>query len=231
LYGFTEATITTPDDLQLLAWEAKPKTSDMPTILFFHGNAGTLDRLIPKAKALHGYGYGVLMPAYRGFSGNPGSPNEYGLYTDARGAMDYLNEAGVPNSKIILYGESLGTGIATQMAMEAALVEQPVRALVLEAPYTSIPDVGAIDYPWLPVHWLTLDRYDTLEKITRIETPLLIVHAEVDPVIPFAQARQLYEKAHEPKTFYVVPNVTTGGHSNLYDFGVDGPIDEFLRKL
>ncbi len=143
----------TADGIALKAWYAP--ANDGPTIVYFHGNAGTLADRAFKARFLLDRGYGMLLTSYRGYSGNPGWPSEEGVYADARAALDHLASLGVPPASTVLYGELLGTGVAVQMALERAAM-----ALIVEAPYTSLPDIAAHQYWWTPARWVLRDRFD-----------------------------------------------------------------------
>ena len=165
---------------------------------------------------------GALMVAYRGYSGNSGSPTEDGLYADARAALDWLEARGVKRESIALYGQSLGSGVATKMA-----AEHDFGALVLEAPYTSTVDVAAHRFPVIPVRWLMKDRFDSLARIGDIDEPVLIMHGDADSVIPQSQARRLYEAANEPKQAFWPSGV---GHNDLFDRGGFTAARDFIEQ-
>lgn len=215
-------TLRTGDGLDLLAWHAPPSGPSQPTLALFHGNGGHIGLLAGKARVFIDAGYGLLLPEYRGYGGNPGRPTEEGLYADARAALDWLAGRGVAGDDLVLYGESLGSGVAVQMA-----TERRAAALVLEAPYTSIPDVGATRYPWAPVRFLTLDRFDSLAKIKTVEAPLLVVHGGDDQVVPFRLGQRLFDAAREPKQAHFLP---LGGHGDLYTRGAGEAILAFLGR-
>ena len=162
------------------------------------------------------------MVGYRGF-GNPGAPSEQGLYNDARAALGELHKRGVPDKAIVLYGESMGTGVATQMATEINAA-----ALILESPYTSVPDVGADRYPVVPVRWILRDRYDSLSKISSVHMPLLLLHGEQDQVVPVRFGKQLFAAANDPKQAEFVPDA---GHNDVYSLRVQELVLNFLAKL
>lgn len=212
----------TKDGLTITSWYSPARSKDKLTVVFFQGNAGHLGYRNYKVRPWLDAGYGVLMVGYRGF-GNPGSPSEQGLYMDGRAALDALNKKGVPDPAIVLYGESLGTGVATQMA-----TERHAAALILESPYTSVPDVGADRYPMVPVHLLLRDKYDSLSKIKNVHMPLLVLHGELDQVVPTKFGRQLFEAANEPKQVVYVPDA---GHNDVYNLRVQQIILAFLSKL
>ena len=216
-----EVAIETSDGLSLLAWY-RPAQNGHETLAFFHGNAGGLGMRADKIRPYLDAGYGVLLPAYRGYGGNPGAPDEQGLYRDGRAALAYLTGNGVAAGGIVLHGESLGTGIAVQMA-----TEYPVAALILEAPFTSMPAAAQYHYFWLPAKWLVRDRYDNLEKIDRVDAPLLIVHGEADRVVPTEMGRRLFEAAREPKQVRILAGA---GHVDGDEFGLAGATLPFLAR-
>lgn len=207
---------------RLLGWYAPPPTDGAPVLVFFHGNRGTLARVAAKTAAWQATDIGIFAATYRGYEGNPGRPSEAGLYADGRAVLDWLSASGIPPTRLILYGESLGTGVVTQLASE-----RTVRAVVLEAPFSSMTDVAAGRYPWIPCRWLLRDRFDSLSKIGHIMAPLLILHGAADRTIPVEHARKLAEAA--PKTQLVV--LSGANHLNLHDRGGTPPLLAFLKTL
>ncbi len=214
--------VKTEDGLTLKSWYSPAKERDKFTIVFFQGNAGHLGYRNYKVRPWLDAGYGVLMVGYRGF-GNPGSPSEYGLYEDARAAIQALHHRGVPEQAMVFYGESMGTGVAVQMA-----TEYDASALILESPYTSVPDVAADRYPMVPVHLLIRDRYDSLSKIKDVHMPLLLLHGENDHVVPTKFGKELFEAANEPKQ---AEYVADAGHNDVYNLRVQQMILQFIAKL
>jgi hypothetical protein len=212
----------TADGLDLVAWYHSPPNQNAPLIVLFHGNGGTIEIRAAKAKTYIGAGFGVLLPEYRGYGGNPGSPSEAGLYADGRAALAFAAAQGIAPDRWILLGESLGTGVAVQMA-----TEQRVAALVLEAPYTSIADVAQSDFPLLPVWWLVRDRFDSAEKIARVGVPLFVVHGERDGTIPVKFGRALFAAASEPKEAMWLPDA---GHGVIGKHAVDVAVLDFLKR-
>ena len=214
--------IATVDGLRLLAWYQPPAGNPGALMLYLHGNAGHIgnrsDRVRPYLEA----GFGVLLAEYRGFGGNPGRPNEAGFYSDARAALDFLAKQGVATKRIVLYGESLGTGVAVQMA-----IEREYGALVLEAPYTSVAAVAQSRYWMFPVRSLVLDRFDSLSKIGRVRCPVFVMHGERDQVIPIRYGRELFLAAPEPKE---AKWFAEGNHTNFDEFGGPAAVLEFLRR-
>lgn len=204
--------IDTPDHERLTAWYLPPQAG-RPTILFFGGQGGGLSFQSGRWRRIADEGVGFLAVGYRGHDGSTGKPSEAGLHTDARAAYDWLATRARPED-IVIHGFSLGTGVATRLA-----VERPARALILEAPYTSTADVAAEAWPWLPVRWLMLDQYRSRDIIDRVTIPILIVHGDGDVVIPFAQGRALYGLAKSPKRLVrmVGSNHSTLTRDGLYD--------------
>ncbi|MDE2030428.1 MAG: alpha/beta hydrolase [Alphaproteobacteria bacterium] len=215
--------VVTKDGLHLMSWYRPPQALDKLTVVFFQGNAGHLGYRNYKFRPWLDAGYGVLLVGYRGFC-NPGSPSEQGLYMDARAAINAIRAKGVPENGMVFYGESMGTGVAVQMATEYPHAV----GLILESPYTSIPDVGADRYPLVPVRWLLLDRFDSIAKIKKVHMPLLLLHGEMDQVIPIKFGKKLFAAANEPKQSYYVPDA---GHNNVYNLKVQQIILNFLADL
>ena len=189
--------IKTEDDIELLSWYHNKDSENYKTILFLHGNAGTLENRIYKINHLKNMNVNFLIIAWRGFSGNKGKPTEQGLYEDARSAIRWLISKGVHESNIIIYGESLGTGIATEIAQNKKFA-----GIILESPFTSMIDAGKDKYPYLPVRLLLKDKYESDKKIKNINSPILIMHGKVDNIVPFHMGKKIYELANEPKYSY-----------------------------
>jgi uncharacterized protein len=205
-----ERVLKTPDGARVIAWYGKARPGQ-PTLLYFHGNGGSLAIRAERIRRFMAEGWGVFMMTYRSYGGSTGSPTETNNVADARLAHGALVQEGVAAQSIIAYGESLGTNIATRVA-----AERPVGGLILDAPYTAIVDVAAGAYPFLPVRYFLSDRYETSKYIASVKVPLLILHGERDPVIPVAMGKELYRLANEPKRIVLFPN---GHHSDLY---IDG---------
>lgn len=213
---------TTVDGLALEGWwhAAAP---GRPTVAYFHGNGGNIGSRDEKARRLIERGYGVLLAGYRGYGGNPGSPSEAGLIADGRAWMGRLVELGVPAAQVLLYGESLGSGVAVALALE-----WPVAALVLEAPYTSIVDVAAARYWYVPVRRLLRDRFDSRARLPGVKAPVLIVHGTDDRVIPVSHGDALFAIAPEPRR---LARIEGGGHTDLFEHGAVDALDAFVRDL
>lgn len=207
------------EGLEIQGWYVPPRDKSKAVILFFHGNAGHYGHRMYKANFYIQAGYGVLLAGYRGYGGNSGVPSEQGFYRDGRAYMAWLKEYAVER-KIVLYGESIGSGTAVQMATEF-----DVHALVLETPFASLVEAASKHYPFVPVRFLLKDRYENVKKIGRVNTPVLILHGNQDAVIGFSSAQKLYEAAIAPKVFVDFPQ---GNHNDLYMFGAYTHILDFL---
>jgi uncharacterized protein len=210
LTGVEERLIQTPDGATLVAWYG-PAAPGRPTLLYFHGNAGNLANRSERVRKYLARGIGVFIVSYRGYSGSTGSPSERANVADAKRAYDALTVAGVAPEDIIVYGESLGSGVAVQVA-----AAKPVGGVILDAPYTSIVDVAAGAYPYFPVRPFLFDRYESLRYLPEIAAPLLVIHGEDDEVIPVAMGRAIYAAANSPKEIVTFPGA---GHSDHHLYG------------
>jgi fermentation-respiration switch protein FrsA (DUF1100 family) len=214
--------LLTADGLRLLAWYRPPAGNPGALLLYLHGNAGHIGHRSDRIRPYLEVGFGVLLVEYRGYGGNPGRPSEAGFYADARAALDFLAQQGVTAERTVLYGESLGTGVAVQMA-----VERRCAALVLEAPYTSVTAVAQKRYWMFPVRRLVLDKFDSLSKIGRVGCPVFIMHGERDQIIPIRYGRELFQAAPEPKD---ARWFAEGNHTNFDEFGGPAAVLDFLRR-
>lgn len=224
IIGIKEIKVRTQDGLDLFGWYKAPRSENMPTILWFHGNASNVGWAATGAIPYVKQGYGVLLAEYRGYSTNPGKPSENGIYQDARAFMQWLKqERGVEDDFIILYGESIGSGPAVQLAME----HPGIHTLVLVAPMTNVLDLASARYPFMPAGMLLKDRYDNLAKITEIESPLIVVHGERDSVIPYAFGKRLFDAAPEPKSMITIQD---GDHNDLAEYEIAPKILSLLSE-
>jgi len=189
--------IKTKDNIELLSWYHNKNNNDYKTILFLHGNAGTLENRIHKINHFKDMNINFLLVAWRGFSGNKGKPTEKNLYEDARSALQWLESKGIKENNIIIYGESLGTGVATEIAQNKNFA-----GIILESPFTSMIEAGKDKYPYLPVKFLLKDKYESEKKIKNIKSPILIMHGKVDNIVPFYMGKKMYELANNPKYSY-----------------------------
>ena len=222
LTDVTEQTLETPDGSRLIVWRATPQPGQ-PTILYFHGNAGGLVARADRLSRYRTRGWGVAMMSYRGYSGSTGRPTEAANVADARQLYERLVSEGIAPHDIVLYGESLGSGVAVQVAANV-----PVGGVILDAPYTSAVDVAVRAYPFLPVRPLLIDRYESDRRIDRIGAPLLILHGERDGIIPVAMGKALFAAAREPKKLVLFPMAT---HSDVDQFGAVDAIAAWLRDI
>jgi fermentation-respiration switch protein FrsA (DUF1100 family) len=215
MIGVEERMLTMPDGVRVVAWHAKAKPGN-PTLLYFHGNGGSIAGRGNRIRAYTAMGWGVYIMSYRGYGGSGGSPSEKANVADARIAYGALLQEGVPAESVILYGESLGSGIAARLA-----TERKAAGLVLEAPYTSIVDIARTQFPWLPAGWFLVDRYETEKVLPQVRMPLLILHGRLDGLIPLQMGERLLEIANPPKDLVVFPE---GHHNNLYAPGNDAQV-------
>lgn len=219
--------VTTSDGLTLLAWHAQAPDG-RPTLIYFHGNAGNLAGRAFKARQFIDAGLGVLFVEYRGYGGNPGEPTEEGLYRDGRAAFEYLKGLGSGPASWVLYGESLGSAVATQMAHDLASAGTPAAGVILEAPFTSMLDMAQLRFPFVPTQRLVKDRFDSVSKIAVINAPLFIIHGLDDRTVPFRHGVQMFDAAEEPKSHLWVEG---GGHVDLYDRGVGPDVIAFIEGV
>lgn len=218
-----DAVIDTADGIRLGAWYF-PAASSSSAVLVCNGNGGDRFGRAPLALALNRLGHSVLLFDYRGYGGNPGSPSENGLTADARAAQNWLSaQPGVES--IAYFGESLGGAVAIRLAAE----RRPA-ALVLRSPFTSLPDVAAVHYPFLPARRLLLDRYPSIDRIASVRAPVLVIAGDRDDVVPEHLSRRLFDAAPEPKRYVLIPNA---GHNDAQFLDGDrmlAEIDGFLSS-
>jgi fermentation-respiration switch protein FrsA (DUF1100 family) len=210
--GFPEAeehVLTTADGEKVIIWHVPAKPGH-PVVIYFPGNGDVLARTVGRLRAITSSGIGLVALSYRGYAGSSGQPGEQGLLLDAVAAYAFTS-ARYSADRIVLWGFSLGSGVAVAVA-----ADHPVGKLILEAPYTSIADVAALHFWIVPVRWLLRDRFHSDERIARVTAPLLIMHGERDRTIPIAFGERLFALAHAPKQFVRFPE---GGHDNLDAFG------------
>lgn len=204
---FEDVIFKAGDGVELNGWFF-PANTNSPrarlVVLVCHGNAGNIGDRLETCAALLATGAGVFVFDYRGYGKSRGWPSEEGTYLDAQAAYRWLCGRGFAGTNIIAFGESLGGGIAAELA-----VREPVGALVLQSTFTSIPDIGADLFPWLPVRWLATIRYDTHSKLPRLKLPVLVMHSRADEIIPFRHGQRNFAVANEPKLFWEL----TRGHN------------------
>ncbi|MBF0128592.1 MAG: alpha/beta hydrolase [Alphaproteobacteria bacterium] len=216
-----EIRLRTDDNLDLVNWY-RPAEDGKPTVLYCHGNAGNVSTRAFKARPFLDQGFGVILVGYRGYGTNPGKPSEEGLNTDAKTALRYLQQQGVPLSRTVFYGESLGSGVAVHLASE----HNPA-ALILEAAFTSTVDVASNTYWFVPVTHLMLDRFESVARIRNVAAPIFLLHGETDAVVPVELGRRLFDAAPEPKEAAYFPRA---GHTDLYQHGAIPKILDFIAR-
>jgi uncharacterized protein len=221
LPGFQDLTLATADGERLVAWW-KPPEPGRAVLVYFHGNGGSLWNRRFRARLLAEDGRGLLLVSYRGYSGSTGTPTESGLREDARAAYAWATERVEP-SRVVLYGESLGSGVAVRLASE-----RPVGGVVLEAPYTSTADIAKLTYWFVPVELLMRDQFRSIDFIDDIKAPLLVLHGERDGLIPIRLGERLFQAAREPKRFVRLPNVS---HVDVLEAGGLAPVRAFLSEV
>jgi len=215
--------IKTSDNIELLGWYHEKNLKDFKTLIFFHGNAGSLENRIHKLNHFRDMNINFLIIAWRGFSGNNGNPSEQGLYEDGKSAIDWLIKKGVSEKNLILYGESLGTGVATHLAQNKNFA-----GVILETPFTSMIDAAKKFYPYIPVKLLLKDKFENYKKIKNINLPILIMHGEVDQLVPFSMGKKIYEIANEPKYSYFTKY---DNHMMEYDENLVLALKSFIKSL
>ena len=215
--------ILTSDNLSLLGWFHKKDLKKFKTIVYFHGNAGTLENRIHKLNHFKDMDVNFLIISWRGFSGNLGKPSEQGLYKDGKSTIEWLKKLGLDEKDIILYGESLGTGIATEIAQF-----NDFAGLVLETPFTSMIEAAKNFYPYIPVSLLLKDKYKNYKKIQNINIPVLVMHGELDQIVPFWMGKKIYKMANQPKYSYFTKS---DDHMMVYDEKLVFALKTFIESL
>ena len=222
--GFPEAqevALHTSDGERLVAWYVPPKP-DKPLFIYFHGNGDTLNWRVGRDRKLVADGSGLLAVSYRGYEGSTGSPSEDGMHLDAAAAYAFAADHQIGPDRIVLWGQSLGTGVAVWLA-----VERKIKALVLESPYTSVADVAAMNYPLLPVRWLLKDQFHSDWLISKVTAPVLMFHGAKDETVPISFGQRLYNLVKAPKCFVRFP---LGGHDDLDDGKIVASIRSFIAR-
>jgi len=209
LPGARDVTLTTSDNLALGAWYLPPSGSCRAAVLVAQGNGGNRAGRVGLARAINDRGFGVLLLDYRGYGGNPGRPSEAGLARDARAARTFLLEdAGVEQRELIYLGESIGTGVASRLA-----VEHPPAAMVLRSPMTSLADVVQALYG-VPVGWILRDHFPVRENVEQVSVPIAVVYGSADTTVPAAQSRELAQAARDAGTAVLEVEVPGAEHND-----------------
>jgi len=219
--GVREITLNTADGLSLLSWYLPPRDG-RPVIAYFHGNGGHIGYRAERLRWFARNGYGVLMAEYRGYGGNAGMPSEPGLIADGAAALDFLGGQGIAPKRLVIYGESLGSGVAVPLAAQRAIA-----GLILEAPFTSVAEVAQYHYSFIPAAALVRDRFDSLARIGQVNAPILVLHGERDRIVPARFGRALFDAAPEPKELWLAGEA---GHENLVRYGAFEEILGFLQR-
>src|SRR3954471_1128457 len=221
--GFPEAeevVLDTADGERVIIWHVAAH-GDRPVVLYFQGNGGALQHRVDRFRSLTADGQGLIALSYRGYGGSTGSPSETGILADAAAAYAFATSRYAAD-KLILWGESLGTGVAVALASE-----RPVGRIILESPFSAAVDVAAAAYPFVPVRWLMKDQFRSDLRIAKVTAPMLIMHGERDDVVPIAFGERLYNLAKSPKRFM---RIAGGGHSDLGGFGATEAVKTFLEE-
>jgi fermentation-respiration switch protein FrsA (DUF1100 family) len=213
-----EAVIETKDGERVIVWQAPPR-DNKPVVIYFHGNGEIVASRAARHQQLTADGTGVVALSYRGYMGSTGSPTEDGLLRDAEAAYRFTTSR-YPSSPVVLWGHSLGSGVAVALA-----ARHPVARVILEAPFSSTVDVAALRFPIMPVRWLMLDQFRSDQRIDAVHAPLLIMHGDQDWVIPISLGERLFKLAHEPKRFVRFPG---GNHIDLDSFGAIAVAQRFI---
>ena len=222
-FSYEEIFIPTSDGKKLKAWFHKKDLKKKKTLLFFHGNAGNLTNRIYKLNLIKDLDINFLIVAYRGFSGNEGKPTEEGLYEDARDTISWLNQQEIEDKQIVIYGESLGTGVSAEVAQNKKFA-----GIILESPFTSMVEAGKHYYFYLPVSLLLKDRYETIKKLKNIKIPILVMHGERDRIVPFHMGLEVFSEANEPKYSYFPKN---DDHMMEYNKNLLDVLNKFLKSI
>ncbi|MCU7846514.1 MAG: alpha/beta hydrolase [Candidatus Thiodiazotropha sp. (ex Lucinoma kastoroae)] len=221
---YESITLHTDDKVKLDGWFI-PLKNPRATLLFFHGNAGNISHRLTSLKLFHKLGLAVLIIDYRGYGRSEGTPSEQGIYRDAESAWRYLTVTrNVPASDIILFGRSFGGAVAAYLATKHSSM-----GMVLESTFTSIPDMAAERYPWLPARWLARYHYNTRERLVGVNGRLMVIHSRHDEIIPFAHGRTLFDTANEPKDFLELSGDHNSGFMQDIDRYYQG-WDDFIRS-
>ena len=215
--------IQTADNIELLGWYHEKNLKDYKTLVYFHGNAGSLENRINKLNHFQDMNINFLIIAWRGFNGNKGKHSERGLYVDGKSAIDWLIKKGVDEKNLILYGESLGTGVATHLAQN-----KNYEGVILETPFTSMVDAAKNFYPYIPINLLLKDKFENFKKVKNINIPILVMHGEVDQIVPFSMGKKIYEIANNPKYSYFTKY---DDHMMEYDENLVLALKSFFNSL
>jgi hypothetical protein len=223
---FEDVFFTTQDGLRLHGWFI-PHQDARATLVWFHGNAGNISDRLLNIKLLHDrINTNIFIFDYRGYGRSEGTASEKGTYLDGEAAINYLlgrHEAAA--RRLILFGRSLGAAVAAEMAIRFASL-----GLILESPFVSIPEMARAIFPSLPIAWLLQTRYDTMEKVRLVKTPILVLHGDRDATVPFAQGKRVFEIASHPKKFH---RIVGASHNDTFFVGGEeyyGALRDFIES-
>ncbi|CAN1211922.1 alpha/beta hydrolase [Tumidithrix helvetica PCC 7403] len=228
--AFEQVRLSTKDNLGLSAWFVPANEKDpigKAVILFCHGNAGNIGDRTPYLPIFHSLGLSTLLFDYQGYGSSEGSPTEAGTYADVEAAWQYLTQVRkIPASKIVIYGESLGGGVASYM-----VEKQRSGGLVLASTFTSISDRAAELYPFLPIRLISKFSYNTIARLPNIKSPVLVIHSPEDELIPFHHGEALFKAAHDPKMFIKIKGDHNGGFleaQEIYSAGLEKLVKQYI---
>jgi len=214
-----EVTLKSADRTDVIAWTVPPSPGK-PVVIYFHGNGGSLQHRVPRFKPLIADGTGLVALSYRGYGGSQGSPGEIGMIEDGKAAYDFARKQ-YPEARIVLWGESLGTGVAVALA-----AEKPVGRMILQSPFTSTADIAAARYWFVPVRLLMKDQFRSDLRIAKVTVPSLVMHGDRDHIVPISLGERLYEMIRAPKKFVRFPGA---GHLDLSVHGANEVALEFVN--
>lgn len=217
-----EVSLVTADGANLYSWHGHAQTGK-PTILYFHGNGGSVATRPNRFQQFMTHGYGVFILGYPGYGGSEGRPSEVALVDAARLSYSYLRDLNIESNDIVIFGESLGTSVAVQLAKE-----KHAKALILAAPMSSIREIAEMQYPFVPLGLLLKDPFMTIDYIRDVHLPLLVFHGSEDDAIPIASSRKLFDVANEPKIFHEIEGA---GHNNLFDYPLVEIVHTYLEDF
>jgi uncharacterized protein len=224
---FEEVRFTAIDGVALHGW-FYPVAINSPrrplAVLVCHGNGGNISHRLALYEALLETGVNVFAFDYRGYGRSGGLPSEPGTYLDAEAACHWLELKGFDTENVIAFGESLGGGVVSELALRV-----PLGGVVLQSTFTSIPEIGAHLFPWLPVRWLASIHYNTHSKLPRLHVPVLVLHSRMDGLVPFRHSEKNFAAANQPKLFWEI----RGGHNDLLDERAHfvAGMERFLRMV
>ena len=226
--GAEDVWITTKDNVRLHAWFFKNRNGPAAaTVIYFHGNGGNITNVDWVAESLAARGFDTLLVDYRGYGQSEGqSRDEHGLYEDGDAALGYVvSQRGVDAARVVLYGQSLGTVVATELA-----ARRRCGALILESGFSSAASIASHALPWLPswLHFIGRNRFESAEKLKRIRVPVLITHGDPDPVLPTEEARTLFAAANDPKKLLIFRGAGHNVFGSIGDRYLD-QIEQFIR--